>query len=404
VGFDELIQRHKPGFGLAQEFYRDPAVFQRDIARVHMRHWLCVGHVSRIPKPGDYFVYDIADESFIIVRDRAGEIRALANVCRHRGSQVCYEREGSSKAFVCPYHGWTYDLDGSLRNARLSGAEVDKSQYGLARLHLRIIEGLILVCCADEAPDLGEAERLLGSALGHYGWAKAKVVHRASYSVDANWKLTTENYMECYHCAPAHPEFSRFHSTAKPYEETEALRAAAERRARDMGVSIPLAVDWPWPAEPNGEGVNCAHDAMFEGAVTGSEDGKPVAPLMGDFSDYDGGFSYMEVGPASFFLAYPDHGVIYLFVPKAVQRTDMEILWLVHEDAREGEDYDLARLIWLWDVTSIADKKIIDHNQKGVNSSFYRPGPYHPMEVQARNFVEWYLNEIRDDGGAAAPG
>ncbi len=228
MGFDELIQRHKPGFGLAQEFYRDPAVFQRDIARVHMRHWLCVGHVSRIPKPGDYFVYDIADESFIIVRDRAGEIRALANVCRHRGSQVCYEKEGSSKAFVCPYHGWTYDLDGSLRNARLSGAEVDKSQYGLARLHLRIIEGLILICCADEPPDLAEAERLLGSALGHYGWAKAKVVHRARYSVDANWKLTTENYMECYHCAPAHPEFSRFHSTAKPFEETEALRAAAE--------------------------------------------------------------------------------------------------------------------------------------------------------------------------------
>ena len=396
AGIDELIALHSKGFALQQEFYRDPAIFARDLSRIHMRHWLCVGHVSRVPKQGDYFVFDIADESFIVVRDR-GELRALANVCRHRGSNVCYEKEGNSRAFVCPYHGWTYDLDGSLRSARLTGKEFDKSQYGLARVHLRVIEGLIFICCAEDPPDLTEVEQTLGTALKHYGWAKAKVAHRATYSVDANWKLTTENYLECYHCAPAHPEFSKFHATTKPVAETQALRKEADRLALSMGVSIPNVYHWPSSDELHTQPVCCAHDATFEGFVTGSEDGQAAAPLMGDFTQYDGGFTYMEVGPASFFLAYPDHGVLYLFVPKKAERTDMEIIWLVRDTAVEGRDYDLARLIWMWDVTSLADKKIIDHNQKGVNSRFYRPGPYQPMESQTRDFTEWYLRQISGD-------
>jgi len=392
---NELIAQHTKGCSLPQEFYRDPAIFKLDIERIHLQHWLCVGHVSRIPKRGDYFVFDVADESFIIVRDKNDELRAHANVCRHRGSHVCYEKQGNAKAFVCPYHGWTYDLDGRLRFARLSGNEFDKSPFGLVPLHVRIIEGLIFVCCAENPPDLTLAEQTLGTSLKHYGWANAKIAHRAYYSVDANWKLTTENYMECYHCAPAHPEFSKFHSTAKLPEETRELCEAAGRRAGAMGITIPEV--YTWPGSGVSEGVGCFHDATFEGSVTGSEDGQAVAPLMGDFTDYDGGFTYMEVGPASFFLAYPDHGVVYLFIPRTADRTDMEIIWLVRDTAVEGRDYDLAKLIWMWDVTSIADKKIIDHNQKGVNSSFYRPGPYLPMESQLREFSEWYLEKIGGD-------
>ena len=395
-GLNALIDKQCKGFTLEQEFYRDPAIFEREISRIHLRHWFCVGHVSRIPNRGDYFVFELAKNSFIIVRDSDDEIRALANVCRHRGSQVCYEREGNSRVFVCPYHGWSYNLDGSLRAGRLFGSELDKSLYGLRRLHVRIIEGVILVCCADEPPDLSEAEGILGTAFGHYGWANAKVAHRACYSVDANWKLATENYLECYHCDPAHPEFARIHSTGTAFAERKSLRAEAHRRARAMGVFIPEVFNWPVSVVSNGDGVSCYQDSMLEGYVTGSEDGQAVAPLMGDFTDYDGGFSYMEFGPASFFLAYPDHGVMYLFVPKDTQKTDMEIVWLVRGDAREGEDYELSRLIWMWDVTSIADKRIIDHNQKGVNSTFYRPGPFHSMEYEAIRFIEWYLSVIRD--------
>ena len=391
---EELIARHTEGSSLPQEFYRDPAIFARDIARIHLQHWLCVGHVSRIPERGDYFVFDLADESFIIVRDNNDEVRAHANVCRHRGSNVCYEKAGNVKAFVCPYHAWTYDLDGSLRFARLPHKDFDKSRYGLKGFHVRIIEGLILVCCAENPPDLSDAEEVMGTPLRHHGWADARIAHHATYSVDANWKLTTENYIECYHCALAHPEFSRFHATMRPEEETKALREAARRRAIDMGIDIPRVSHWP--SSGSSEGVQCHPDATFEGFVTGTEDGQAAAPLMGDFTDYTGGFTYLKVGPASFFLAYPDHGVIYLFVPKSAERTDMEIFWLVRNTAVEGADYDIERLTWMWDVTSNADKQIIDHNQMGVNSTFYQPGPYQPMEAELRNFSEWYLRKIGD--------
>jgi Rieske 2Fe-2S family protein len=211
--------------------------------------------------------------------------------------------------------------------------------------------------------------------------------------VDANWKLATENYQECYHCTPAHPEFSRLHATEKPDEEVAGLRAEAAERALALGIEIPQVNRWPYGA-PGEEMVDASYDATYPGSVTGSEDGRPVAPLMGDFTDYDGGFCYADVGPASFFLAYPDHGLMYLFIPHGPQKAVMELVWLVAGDAREGVDYELAKLTWLWDVTSLADKRIIDQNQQGVNSRSYRPGPYGPMEPTARAFAEWYLQQV----------
>jgi Rieske 2Fe-2S family protein len=321
-------------------------------------------------------------------------VRALVNVCRHRGSHVCYDDEGSSLVLICPYHAWVYDLDGSLRAAR-NMDEVDPAGHGLASVHAQVIEGLIFVCFADDPPPLEDLEKTLQVPLGHYGWRKARVAHRESYSVDANWKLVTENYQECYHCRPAHPEFSRHHSTDKPDEETVELRAEAAARASAMGIEIPTISLWPAGSGPGREGLGCYYDAAYPGSVTGSEDGQALAPLMGDFEAYDGGFTYLDVGPASFFLAYPDHGLIYLFIPREPQVTDMEVIWLVDENAREGVDYDLEKLKWMWHVTSLADKRIIDHNQQGVNSRFYRPGPYGSMETSARAFAEWYLDKIR---------
>ncbi len=394
-----LLARQPKGASLLQEFYASPEVFARDVERIHLRRWLCVGHVSRLPKPGDWFVFNIANESLIIVRGRDDRVRALVNVCRHRGSRVCYEPEGHSRMLVCPYHAWTYDLDGRLRSARLMAELQGPARHDLHEIQLRILEGLIFVCFADDPPGLDDAEEWLAGSLRRYGWGDARVAHRETYSVDANWKLVTENYEECYHCAPAHPEFSRYHATEKPPAEGAELRAEAERRARQMGIELPSRLSWP-AGRGGQEGVDCYHDATYPGSVTGSQDGRPVAPLMGDFSDYHGGFSYVEVGPASFFLAYPDHGVMYLFVPREAQKTDMEICWLVDADAREGVDYDVPRLTWMWHVTSLADKKIIDHNQKGVNSRYYRPGPYGPMEGQSRRFTEWYLEQMAIEAGS----
>jgi phenylpropionate dioxygenase-like ring-hydroxylating dioxygenase large terminal subunit len=389
-----LLERQPKGTPLLQEFYSDPEIFARDIECVHFRHWLCVGHASRISKPGDWFRFDIAGESIIVVRGRDDRARALVNVCRHRGSRICYENEGNARLLVCPYHAWSYDLDGRLRSARQMGPSFDTSQHALPEIHLRILEGLIFVCFSEDPPSLGSVERTFAASLKHYGWSNAKVAHRATYSVDANWKLATENYQECYHCAPAHPEFSRYHATEKPDDDVLELRAEADRRAQAMGIDIPCVIDWPVNNSQHSEMLDCFHDALYPGAVTGSEDGLPVSPLMGDFTEYDHGFTYIDVGPASFFLAYPDHGIMYLFIPRGPQKTDMEISWLVRNDAQEGSDYDRGRLTWMWDVTSVADKLIIDQNQQGVNSRYYRPGPYGPMESETRSFVEWYMDQI----------
>jgi Rieske 2Fe-2S family protein len=393
----ELVARQPSGTALLRDFYSDARIFARDLERIHLRHWLCVGHLSRIPNPGDWFLFDIAGESLIVVRGRDGEVRALVNVCRHRGSHVCYEKEGNSRAFVCPYHAWSYELDGRLRAARHMGPDFDPSRFSLKKLHLRVLEGLIFVCFADDPPRLDDVERTLGATLARHGWASAKIAHRASYTTDANWKLVTENYQECYHCKPAHPEFARFHATEEPEDQVAELRAEARVRWAAMGIETPTVGFWPGGSAPDQEGVACFHDTTYPGAVTGSEDGQPVAPLMGELKEYEGGFTYVEIGPASFFLAYSDYGVMYLFSPREVQKTDMEVIWLVREDAEEGVDYDRKKLTWMWDVTSVADKRIIDHNQKGVNSRYYRPGPYGPMESTSRELTAWYLEQIRPD-------
>lgn len=389
----ELIAEQPKGCALLQDFYLDPEIFRRDLTRVHLGHWLCVGHESRIRKAGDYFVFDIENESLIIVRGKDEKVRALVNVCRHRGSHVCYEKQGHANKLACPYHGWTYDLDGSLFSARLAGDDLDKSQYGLASVQVRSIEGLIFVCFAAEPPSLDAAHEAVGAALRHHGWGTAKVAHRARYRVEANWKLATENYLECYHCAPAHPEFARFHATEQPFERNVDRRTGAAARARAFGIDLPVH-DRQFTNSGANEGFNVFLDATHPGALTGSEDGQAVAPLMGDFKDYTEGFTYIDVGPASFFLAYPDYGVLYLFTPHSCLETDMEIVWLVSGDAVEGKDYELDRLIWMWDVTTVADKLIIDHNQKGVSSRYYKPGPYTPMEDYARSFATWYLAQI----------
>jgi Rieske 2Fe-2S family protein len=390
----DLIARYRPGYSLPQAFYDDPELFRRDMERFVMRHWVCVGHVSRVPKPGDYFLYEAAGESVIVVRGQDNALRALVNVCRHRGSRVCREKDGNAKVFICPYHAWAYNLDGTLRAARHMPEDFDGSTYGLKSIHLRVVEGLILVSFADEPLGLGEVERTLKQGYGPYGWADAKVAHREVYKIDANWKLAVENYVECYHCAPAHPEYSRLHANEQPRPKIAALMTAMNARAAACNVAIEDRDKWALDAAPGEEAVYCMRYPMYEGTVTGTDDGKPVAPLMGSFKDYDGGSTFIHIGPASFFLAYPDHGLMYLFIPKTTQYSEMEVCWLVRGDAAEGKDYDRARLVWLWDITSAADKRIIEDNQKGVSSRYYEPGPFAPMEINARRLADWYVKEL----------
>jgi len=231
-----------------------------------------------------------------------------------------------------------------------------------------------------------------------YGWGKAKVAHRESYPVRANWKLVEENYMECYHCAPAHVEYSRFHLYARPEELNREADARLRERTRTLGLEIAEVDHWGEQALPGQEAVDSLRSALTDDAVSGSEDGRPLAPLMGQFPSFDGGVTFVDVGLTNHFLAYPDHGLIYRFVPQTVDRTDMEVIWLVRGDAVAGIDYDVDRLTWLWRVTSEADKRIIELNQQGVNSRWYEPGPYSQMEQHAARFVQWILVGLSGGG------
>ena len=388
-----LIAAQEPGHGLSGEFYSDPLIYARELERIFERHWLCAGHASSLPQPGDYATLGLAGESVILSRDRDGALHALLNVCRHRGSEVVPCRAGHTELFVCPYHAWSYGLDGSLLAARHMPPGFDLAAHGLRRLQLREAEGLIFVSFAERPLDFAPLAEIIRGSLGRYGWSRAKVAHRESYLIAANWKLAVENYVECYHCSPAHPEYSKLHALEQPLPRIEQLNRRLAERTAALGIEV-LTRDLWRNSQAGEETIECFRYALYEGVATGSADGKPLAPLMGEFRDYDGGVTSLHVGGTSFLLAYPDHGVIYRFSPKGLAASEMELLWLVRGDAEEGRDYDRARLAWLWQVTSEADKRIVEAAERGVRSRYFVPGPLAPMEERERRYIEWYLREI----------
>ena len=390
----ELVARQSRERALEQAFYRDPAIYERERERIFLNHWLYVGHHSQIPAPGDYFQFEIDRESIIVARGEDGEIRALVNVCRHRGSRVCREARGNTKAFVCPYHGWSYKLDGSLARAWTMPKEFDKKSHGLHQIACEVFHGLIFVNFNGKPEDFESARARLASPLAPFDLAATKVAHSETCIIEANWKLTIENYDECYHCAPAHPEFAQSHSIKLPASQRGEIERDLAARAAKAGISIEPVGNLVSEGVETGIEFYYGHYALFEGYLTGSEDGKPLAPLLGGLTEWDRGASDLQLGQMSYLLIYNDHAVVYRFTPKDVMETEVEIVWLVRDDAQEGKDYDLERLTWLWHVTTAADKDIIERNQAGVNSSFYAPGPYAPMEIFCMDFIDWYLAKM----------
>lgn len=390
---DRLVASHQPGHGLARAFYHDQGIFERDLERVFRRHWHCIAHESVIPNANDFEVFRMASEQVILSRSPDGAIHAMLNVCRHRGAEVCTKDKGNARAFVCPYHAWTYSNDGSLKAARLMPKEFRREDHGLRKLHVRVVEGLIFIAFADEPLDFTDVENLLRATCGQYGWGQAKVAHRQSYPVDANWKLAVENYVECYHCGPAHPEYSQTHALEQPLSMIAALNAAMEQRTCELGIEVGSGDHWQ-TSEQGKETIHAFRYALYDGVKSGSRDGSAVAPLMGRFTDFDGGVTSVHLGGTSFLVCYPDHGMIYRFVPKTAETCEMELIWLVDGKAEEGRDYDLEKLTWLWKVTTDEDKKIIEHTARGVRSHYFVPGPIAPMEQNELRYINWYLGEI----------
>ncbi len=399
---DELLSHHRDGHAMARGFYTSIKMYEEDIKSYWNQTWIWVGHVCQLPKNGSYFLFDYGPESIIIARDRKGEIGAFVNVCRHRGARVCTDQAGRTHSFTCPYHAWVYELNGDLRAAREMDAGFDREAHGLLKAHIRIMEGLIFVCTAENPPAIDHAIEGLTPLIKPFAMDRMKIAHEASYPVPANWKLAVENYMECYHCGPAHLDYSLSHSLKDPASITPELLSALHAARETAGL------------RPNAEfslnniGTGAAElDAwsgcypLYPGYKTGSKTGELVAPLLGDLKAPFNGANDVQLGILNNLLIYSDHVVGYRFVPRGVQETDIQMVWYVRDDAVEGEDYTIEDLTWLWHVTTLDDERIIRVNQEGVNSFHFRPGPLSQMEEFMRAFYDGYLSTLRAARGVA---
>lgn len=395
-GFKELISKYQGSQSLPRQFYTSETVYKMDIQHYWNHSWIWVGHINQIPNVGDFFLFDYGYESVIIARDKNDSVNAFLNVCRHRGSRVCIEKSGNTRVFVCPYHAWTYELNGSLRAAREMEDNFNTAEYSLKKVNLRIFHGLIFICVADNPPNIDEGLLQLEPLVEPFEFENLKIVHSANYPVAANWKLALENYMECYHCAPAHLEYYRSHSLKDPSSANIELKNCMLKKGMDVGLSgEELHINL---LESNNVEMDFyfSRYPLFQGYKTGSKSGEKLAPLLGRLKDFDGGTSDIQIGILNNFLSYSDHVIGYRFIPRSLQITDIEVIWMVREDAEEGKDYNLEDLTWLWHCTSKDDERIIALNQKGVNSNHYVPGPLSNMEWGIKAFHAGYLKQLEE--------
>ena len=403
----ELISRHQPGHPLDRGFYHSEEIFETDVDLLAQR-WMLVDHESRIPENGDYFLSETGADSYIVIRGTDGAIRAFHNVCRHRGSRVCLAPQGHSKLLVCPYHAWSYRLDGSLKSARDMGPHFDAGDYGLREIGVRLLGGLVFISPEGDGAAFDQEFADFGDVLTFHGMSQAKVAARRTYPTAANWKLVVENFLECYHCLPAHPEYSSVHSRAK----LEAFGAGTgsgdpaavarfqprlekwEQRTRELGHPLPFY-------EGDHTTQHMAQLARFpissDDRVSETEDGElGCSRMMGSFSESDSGQTAIAFCPTGYVLANCDFAFMVVFRPLGPLSTEVDALWLVDGDAVEGEEYDVDRLMWVWDATLKQDKKITENNQRGVLSRGYQPGLYALSEARVNTFIQWYLHGLSE--------
>jgi glycine betaine catabolism A len=387
-----LLAARRPGFSLAQPFYTDEQVFQLDLEAIFYREWLFAGHGCEIPKPGDYFLHEIGAYSVIVIRDANGEIRALHNTCRHRGSRLCREDHGHKRKLVCPYHQWAYDLDGSLLAARHMPEGFDASAYGLKPAHCQEVGGYIFVCVADQAPDFSACREQLLPYMAPHRLDEAKVAFESTIVENGNWKLVWENNRECYHCRASHPELCRTWSDAAVLNGATPDHAGGNAmahwaRCEAAGLASRFAL------HESGQ-YRTARLPLLNGADSFTMSGKPaVAKMLGGIAERNIGSMLLFHYPSSWNHLLVDHAISFKVTPLNARETRLTTKWLVHKDAVEGVDYDRKTLTEVWLATNDEDRTLVEQNQRGINSPAYEPGPYAAeQEYGVIQFVDWYCS------------
>jgi Rieske 2Fe-2S family protein len=373
------IQDRQKGFTLERDFYVSPEFLEMDIRKVFLTQWLYVGHESQIPKPGDFLTYQIAGESIVVSRTATGSLSGFFNVCRHRGARIVQQLCGNVTAFRCPYHSWTYNLDGTLMGAPGMINQLRREDYGLHPVWVESWQGLIYINLSPCEPPNSMANmlRVAASAMEKFQLSKSKIAKTIVYKVPANWKLFEENYRECYHCQANHPEFC----ATVPVDKIHVNRRQTSTRLIQA------------------KNLTFSKYALRPGAKTQSISGEFVSIPMGEFTgDEEVPMHALNFYPAHAFAFGIDHGMAYSLNPAAPTESLLTVHWYVNDTAEEGRDYELKNVIAFWDATHRQDISLCAINQQGVNSRRYVAGPYNPSEEdEIDHFLDFYTSLLATD-------
>ena len=360
-----LAEQNKLVATLPGAYYYAPEIYSQELERIFGQMWVCVERAEHVRQPGDFITAEVAGESLIVVRGRDNQLRAFYNACRHRGAQLTGAACGSAKALTCMYHAWTYGLDGRLQGAPniASFGDFPREQFGLLPVALEVWEGLIWLNLADEPPPLREQlEAPIRERFGtldqfaRYGLGNLTLGKRIAYDVHANWKLVVENFMECYHCAPMHPELC-------------ALLPAFYNGTSYQGLV--------------GVGTAFADDVtQFSRSGTGN---RPRLPGLTDTDDRT--YFGLTLAPNVLISLLPDHIIVHTAQPRGPEQTHVTCDWLFDPAVAAAADFDPSDSVEIFDIVNKQDWQVCELTQRGVRSkAFAHGGVYVPSEQHILQF------------------
>jgi glycine betaine catabolism A len=340
---------------LPRRAYMDPEVFDWE-QRHFFCGWTCVGRSQEVPDPGDQRAGTAGRFGVLVVRGSDGVVRCFANACRHRGHELL--PSGTARNLhivVCPYHSWSYRLDGTLRGAPgFDGLDgFTASDYGLVGLPTVEWHGLVFVDVSRRAGSFDDHVRGLAEIVDPYELNRLQGRGKHDYVVQANWKILCENYQECYHCPTIHPQLCR---VSPP-------NSGANYRPNDTGA---------WVGGWMG---------LAEGAVTMSTDGtSPASGLRGLDAERRRQVIYLVLFPNVLLSLHPDYVMTHLLTPLAPGRTRVDCAWAFAPEDVAHPGFDPTSVIDFWDGTNRQDWTACESVQRGLSTTEHSPGPLSPRE------------------------
>lgn len=350
---------------LPQRYFVSAEVFAREQQVLFSSQWVCVGHQSEVARAGDYIVAEVAGESLLVVREQRGTINGFYNVCRHRGTRLC-EKSGHGAALQCPYHAWTYALDGRLLGAPHMEAApgFEKTDYPLKQVQLALWEGFIFVNLAENPTPLATVFAPLAGKFAHWNLPQLRSAKRISYDVRANWKLIFQNYSECYHCPGVHPMLAKL----SPYDSAE----------NDL-------CEGPFL----GGFMNISQGASL--TMSGQACARPVGEISGE---NHARVFYYSIFPNLLLSMHPDYVMLHQLWPQSPGHTRVVCDWFFHAAAADVAGFHPEDAVQFWDITNLEDWHVCELSQQGIASRAYEPGPYSPRESIPAAWDREYLRQM----------